>query len=149
MLVSKNISISYTYYLTNRLIKKDLNSIFYVVFLSSIGLIIAFYHYIIQLTQSKSVVCEIGTNSCAKIEVEYLGFITLPLMSSVCFALIFGIGLKLIIKSKKLKQNQHVYNWIRSNPPCKREGYTGNPKKLFKQVLFFRTCFCFFPFAVM
>ncbi|MBD5074484.1 disulfide bond formation protein B, partial [Xanthomonas citri pv. citri] len=54
--------------------------------------------------------CEIGTNSCAKIEVEYLGFITLPLMSSVCFALIFGIGLKLIIKSKKLKQNQHVYN---------------------------------------
>lgn len=45
------------------LLKKDLNSIFYVVFLSSIGLIIAFYHYIIQLTQSKSVVCEIGTNS--------------------------------------------------------------------------------------
>jgi len=91
------------------LIKKDLNSIFYVVFLSAIGLIIAIYHYIIQLTQSKSVVCEIGANSCAKIEVEYLGFITLPLMSSLCFALIFGIGLKLIIKSKKLKQNQHLY----------------------------------------
>ncbi|MEF7665836.1 disulfide bond formation protein B [Bacillus thuringiensis] len=55
---------------------------------SLIGLLIGVYQYIIQLSHTKSAFCSIKSD-CSTIQVEWFGFITLPLLSVFAFFMIF------------------------------------------------------------
>ncbi|PFQ63058.1 disulfide bond formation protein B [Bacillus cereus] len=55
---------------------------------SLVGLLIAMYQYIIQLSHTKSSFCSIKSD-CSTIQVEWFGFITLPLLSFFAFSIIF------------------------------------------------------------
>jgi disulfide bond formation protein DsbB len=57
-------------------------------FLSGIGLMIAIYHVRLQLFPDISPFCSVG-NDCSKVQVQYFGFLTIPLMSLISFTLIF------------------------------------------------------------
>jgi disulfide bond formation protein DsbB len=56
--------------------------------LSGAGVVIAVYHYIIQLTNNTGF-CLAGAVDCATIQVNYFGFLSIPLMSATAFAIIF------------------------------------------------------------
>lgn len=70
------------------MIIKDTNAKYYLRILSFLGVLISSYQYIIQSLHKKSTFCDIA-NDCTNIQVEYFGFITLPLMSISAFLLIF------------------------------------------------------------
>lgn len=81
------------------LFTNDKNSLKYLNIFSVCGAIIALYHYIIQITNQHSIACSIGED-CTSIQLEYLGFITLPLMSFVSFSLIFISSLYVLLSKK-------------------------------------------------
>lgn len=66
---------------------KDSKARYYIRFLSMIGLVIAAYHVQLQFFTTPSPFCEVG-HDCSKIEVQYFGFLTIPLMSLISFSLI-------------------------------------------------------------
>ncbi|KAA8786658.1 disulfide bond formation protein DsbB [Paenibacillus sp. 4624] len=70
-------------------IKNDPYLKYYTRCFSAIGIIIAGYHYLIQLSVVKSTSCGFGTVSCDQVHVEYFNFLTIPLMSLIAFILIF------------------------------------------------------------
>lgn len=61
----------------------------YVLILSSIGLIIAFYHNLLyyKILPESAAPCMLGV-SCTTKQLEWLGFITIPLLSLIAFAII-------------------------------------------------------------
>jgi disulfide bond formation protein DsbB len=71
------------------IIKKDKILPWYVVVMSSFGALIALYHYLLQqgIIPDRLAPCEAGI-SCTTKFVEYYGFITIPFLSLVAFALI-------------------------------------------------------------
>lgn len=77
--------------------RKDENINLYVSVFSGIGAIIALYHVIIQIWYIKSSTCGIETD-CSTVELEYFGFLTIPMMSLFTFLLIFICNL---LKDKK------------------------------------------------
>ena len=84
------------------LIRKDKNVAYYVLPMSILGALIAFYQYLLQMTPLGSVEltkCVI-TTPCSKIDAIYFGFITIPFMSLVSF-LVVSLAMYLLIKSKK------------------------------------------------
>lgn len=68
--------------------KKHNNVTIYVKVFSGIGLLLASYHVIIQTWQIKNPACGIETD-CSTIDVQYLGFLTIPMMSAFAFLIIF------------------------------------------------------------
>ncbi|MEO2222684.1 disulfide bond formation protein B [Priestia megaterium] len=72
------------------MISKDNKSINYIRVFSIVGALIALYQYILQVSDTKSSFCGIGAN-CADIQIQYLGFITIPLLSFFAFIAIFVI----------------------------------------------------------
>ncbi|GIN41468.1 disulfide oxidoreductase [Heyndrickxia oleronia] len=68
------------------ILKKDKNSSIYVLPFSIIGFFLAFYHYLTQkFTFFQSIeACEIGI-PCTTIYINWLGFITIPLLSCLAF----------------------------------------------------------------
>ncbi len=72
------------------LLKKDINIAFSGIILSGLGLIVAIYHYSLQkvtFLQSTGGFC--GEVPCTVQYVNYAGFITIPFLSLVAFAIIF------------------------------------------------------------
>lgn len=89
---------------TVAIIRKDKNIPYYVLPLTIIGIIIAAYQYLLQMTPLGAVEltkCDL-TNPCSKIDAIYLGFITIPFMSIAAF-LVISIMMIILIKSKKAK----------------------------------------------
>lgn len=86
--------------------KKD-NAIFqYAVPMSFMGLIVAAYHYYIQINATASVICAAGaTESCAIRQFMNFGYITIPMMSLTAFLLIIFIGM---IKRVNDKRASHI-----------------------------------------
>lgn len=67
---------------------EDRNVLRYTLALSAIGLLFAIYHYLEQLfplTFQGIITCSVGVN-CATRHINWLGFITLPLLSVCTFA---------------------------------------------------------------
>ena len=72
---------------------KDKYAYRYLLSLAFPGLLFAVYHYIIQKTALfPDVFCGIGI-SCSEIQIEYLGFITIPFMSALGFLAIIAANL--------------------------------------------------------
>lgn len=73
--------------------KKDLHVIPYSLILSSIGVVIATYHYFIQITPTESVVCSVVgySSSCTQTFNMQFGYITIPMMALSAFLLIVVI----------------------------------------------------------
>lgn len=69
--------------------RKDKNVPHYILPMSIAGTIIAFYHYLLQLgiIPESLAPCAAGI-SCTTKTIEYLGFITIPFLSLVAFAII-------------------------------------------------------------
>jgi len=77
------------------LYKKDLGMAPYSLLLSSVGAVIAFYHYLLQLNIVPSLPCSaVGYSvSCSQIFVMNFGYITIPLMAFTAFLLLAILGL--------------------------------------------------------
>jgi disulfide bond formation protein DsbB len=84
--------------LIGTIIKDEADTYKYLLGLALPGFLIAIYHYFIQKLPNNPYVygCSIG-NPCTRIDFELFGFITIPLMSAVCFALILIL---IVIKLK-------------------------------------------------
>lgn len=83
------------------LLKKDVHIAFSGIILSGIGLIVAIYHYSLQkipFLQDTAGFC--GEVPCTVQYVNYAGFITIPFLSLVAFAVIFISHIILIKQSK-------------------------------------------------
>jgi disulfide bond formation protein DsbB len=78
-------------------VKNDFKIKVYSMSLATIGLIIAIYHYVLQMSPIP-LPCTDEVASCALKQTSYFGYITIPLMSATAFALI--ILLMLQIKKK-------------------------------------------------
>ena len=74
-------------------LKKDKYAYRYILALAIPGLILATYHYLLQKTAVfPEIFCSLGS-SCSSIQIEYLGFITIPLMSFLGFLLIVVLNI--------------------------------------------------------
>lgn len=69
------------------LLINDMKVRLYAVALSSIGLVIAIYHYALQMYPTV-LPCSDEVASCSAKQFAYYGYITIPLMSATAFALI-------------------------------------------------------------
>lgn len=87
--------------------RKDNKAVYYVLPLSIVGLIIAFYHTLLQWGIIKEVIttCSIDS-SCAKPQINWFGFITIPFMSLLAFLTITAIMYLQIRVSKKSSAKQ-------------------------------------------
>lgn len=77
--------------LTVGILKKDKQVAYYVLPLSILGLIVSFYHTLLQwgIINVSVTSCSLTSAvSCAKAQINWLGFITIPFMSMVCFLVI-------------------------------------------------------------
>ena len=87
------------------LLKKDYNIVYYITPMAIIGGLIALYQYGLEQNRTPDTgIC--GTNpivSCDGIQVEYFGFITLPLMSFITFLVIIIIAYNIIWYQRKNK----------------------------------------------
>jgi len=76
------------------LIMKDKNALKYIITLAIPGLALEAYHYALQkfdITTSET--CTLA-NPCTALSVDYFGFITIPFLCFVAFAVILGVGWK-------------------------------------------------------
>lgn len=73
----------------------------YAFVLSAIGALVAGYQYLLQIGVVPSLVCAVGSVSCAKIFLLQFGYLTLPLMSLTAFLLI-------ALLMRGLSQNSHT-----------------------------------------
>lgn len=90
--------------LTVGILRKDKNVIYYVLPLSIIGVIISFYHTLLQwgIIHVSITSCSLTSAvSCAKPQIDWLGFITIPFMSLLCF---LAINILMVINIIYLKR---------------------------------------------
>ena len=82
------------------ILRKDKNAPLYVLPLSIIGAIVAFYQYLLQFTPLAEVNPLVCTSSapCEEIQIAYFGFITIPLLSFLGFIAITAL---MLIKLRK------------------------------------------------
>lgn len=83
------------------IIRKDTSLPYYVLPLSLIGLVIAFYHNLLyyNILPESAAPCAMGI-SCTTNYIEWFGFITIPFLSLVAFAIITA-SMVICLKSKK------------------------------------------------
>lgn len=82
--------------------RKDKNVPYYALPFSIIGIFVALYHYMLQMeiTFKESITSCSATTPCTNIQIQLLGFITLPFLSLLAFSLITYLML-IMLKSKK------------------------------------------------
>lgn len=83
------------------MVKKDKIMPLYVLIMSGLGGAIALFHYLLQMgiIPDKVAPCVQGI-SCTSRLIEYFGFITIPFMSLVAFAII-AMSMGIVLKEKK------------------------------------------------
>jgi disulfide bond formation protein DsbB len=73
------------------ILKHDEGVFDYVLPFSILGIGVSAYHYLIQMgVIGESAVCSVN-NPCSKLDVVYLGFVTIPLMSLAAFTIITAV----------------------------------------------------------
>ncbi len=75
-----------------------------ILILSSIGAIIATYHYVIQIDPNTPSICTSIANSCTSSPFFYFGYISIPIMSITAFVLLLIITKAMHAKSKENKR---------------------------------------------
>ncbi len=73
------------------ILRKDKNVFYYALPLSIVGMVIAFYHSLLQwgIIKESFLDCSLSAAvSCTNAQINWLGFITIPFMSFVCFTVI-------------------------------------------------------------
>ncbi len=83
------------------ILRKDTKVYYYILPLSIIGAVIAFYQYLLQMTPLASLIpvaCN-AYESCSKIDFITLGFVTIPFLSLAAFLVIL-IMMVVLLKSK-------------------------------------------------
>jgi disulfide bond formation protein DsbB len=90
------------------LLRKENKIYQYTLPISIFGLIIAIYHNLLYTGFIKTEFCSTGI-SCTSKYVEYLGFITIPLMSLIGFIVIIALS----IISRNYIKNQNLQNKIK------------------------------------
>ena len=86
--------------LTVGILLQDLKAIYYTLPLQLLGFVIAIYHNLLYYGYIENIVpCSQGV-SCTSRQIEWLGFITIPLMSLVAFLICLVISI-LFLKSNK------------------------------------------------
>lgn len=85
--------------------KKDKNIAHYVLPITILGMIISFYHYLLQMTPLADVT-PISCNAygpCREVQALFLGFITIPFLSLTAFTVITALML-VLLKYKNVKR---------------------------------------------
>lgn len=86
------------------IIRKDKNVPYYVLPLSVLGLAIAIYHYLLQMgVIPESVAPCVAGISCASRLAQWFGFVTIPFLSLIAFAVITASMLFFINQKKYVK----------------------------------------------
>lgn len=83
------------------LVKKDYKAVIYTAVLSGMGVLLSFYHYLIQKVDffsAYSPAC--GQVPCTGEYINWAGFVTIPFLAFIAFTLIFSISLVLLKQSK-------------------------------------------------
>ena len=90
--------------MTVAILRRDKNGFYYVLPLSVIGMLTAFYHSLLQWGVIRETVldCTAAANvSCTDAQINWFGFITIPFMSFVSFAAInVLIGLRFYLNNR-------------------------------------------------
>lgn len=88
------------------ILKKDKNILPYMLVMSLMGLIIALYHYYVQVSGAEIVPCSVSgySASCTQQFVLRYGYVTIVSMSATAFALISSIGMVMVGK----RQNERI-----------------------------------------
>jgi disulfide bond formation protein DsbB len=88
------------------IIKKEKNIVDYLLPLSILGAIVAFYHSLVQWGIGTGLLgCTAVGGECAKVYVLEYGFITIPFMAFTTFVYLIGISL-IYYKARKIKNAQ-------------------------------------------
>ncbi|MDE5412489.1 disulfide oxidoreductase [Alkalihalobacterium chitinilyticum] len=77
-------------------VKKDTKQALYSAVFSGIGLIIAFYHYLVQKVPAMTKLDSCGLIPCASQYINWFGFITIPFLALVGFTIIFVISVVIL-----------------------------------------------------
>ena len=91
------------------ILRKDPKAMYYVLPLSITGMIIAFYHTLLQWGVIKETIIDCSVNaavSCTEVQINWFGFMTIPFMSFVSFLtinILFGLRIYLMRKAKSAK----------------------------------------------
>jgi len=89
------------------ILRKDPKVVFYILPISVPGMIIAFYHTLLQWGWIRETVVDCSINSavsCTAVQINWLGFMTIPFMSFAAFLAInvlFGLRIYLMRQAKK------------------------------------------------
>ncbi|CEG29739.1 disulfide oxidoreductase [Bacillus sp. B-jedd] len=87
------------------IVKKDFRIALYSTWLSAIGLAVSAYHYSLQkLSFMAEAAPSCGRIPCTGQYINWLGFITIPFLAFIAFALIFACSI-IILKRKKGDQS--------------------------------------------
>lgn len=83
--------------------RKDNNGAYYVLPLSIVGIVVSFYHSLLQWGIIKEVVqtCSIDS-SCAVPQINWFGFITIPFMAFLTFSLITAAMIYQVNRNRKI-----------------------------------------------
>jgi disulfide bond formation protein DsbB len=83
-------------------VKKDSQSFLYALPLVLLGLLISFYHNLLYYgwLEKSFTACTSGL-SCTSKQIEWLGFITIPLLSFIAFALLASLTIFTVFKNKE------------------------------------------------
>lgn len=91
---------------TVAIVRKDKNVPYYVLPFSILGMLVALYQYLLQMTELSQIVpstCN-ALVSCSAIQLVYFGFITIPFLSFIAFT---TISFLMIIMIKSSHNNEH------------------------------------------
>ncbi|WP_026675493.1 disulfide oxidoreductase [Alkalihalobacterium bogoriense] len=86
-------------------VKKDYKQAIYGLGLSTIGIIIATYHYLLQKVPALSVTDSCGVIPCTGQYINWLGFITIPFLALTAFILITIMLVYMILIEKRREQD--------------------------------------------
>lgn len=78
--------------------------LWYIYGASSLGILLETFHYLLQKTNIPNPFGCTLANPCSALEVEYLGFITIPFLCLIAF-LVIHIFVSLLLFSKRLEKN--------------------------------------------
>lgn len=91
--------------MTVAILVKDKKVFYYVVPFSAVGMVISFYHSLLQwgVIKEEVVDCSLNGNvSCLNAQIDWFGFITIPFMAFVTFSAInLAIGLRFYLQRQK------------------------------------------------
>jgi len=78
--------------------------LWYIYAASGVGILLEIFHYLLQKTNIPNPFGCTLANPCSALEVEYLGFITIPFLCLIAFLMIH-IFVSLLLFSKRLEKN--------------------------------------------